>query len=70
MQKKSVIIAKRHETSITLEDEFYQELVVIAREKNFSINQLVTMIDEQKKVSNLSSAIRIYILEYVKSKVF
>ena len=68
MAKKSVVIAGRHETSISLEDEFYEELVTIAREKNLSINQLVTEIDEEREVENLSSAIRLYILKYLKEK--
>lgn len=68
MAKKSVVIAGRHETSISLEDEFYEELVTIAREKNLSINQLVTEIDEEREVENLSSAIRLYILKWLKEK--
>lgn len=68
MAKKSVVIAGRHETSISLEDEFYEELVTIAREKNLSINQLVTEIDEEREVENLSSAIRLYILKCLKEK--
>ena len=68
MAKKSVVIAGRHETSISLEDEFYEELVTIAREKNLSINQLVTEIDKEREVENLSSAIRLYILKYLKEK--
>lgn len=68
MAKKSVVIAGRHETSISLENEFYEELVTIAREKNLSINQLVTEIDKEREVENLSSAIRLYILKYLKEK--
>lgn len=66
MLKKSVIIANRHETSISLEDEFFIELQTIAKEKNLSINQIVTLIDSEREVDNLSSAIRIYILKYLK----
>lgn len=66
MLKKSVIIANRHQTSISLEEEFYKELIRIADNQGLSINQLITKIDAQKKVNNLSSAIRISILRYVK----
>lgn len=66
MLKKSVIIANRHETSISLEDEFFVELQLIAKEKNLSINQIVTLIDSEREVDNLSSAIRIYILKHIK----
>ena len=65
MRKISVIIAGRHETSICLEDEFYEELKKIADVKNMSINSLVTEIDSCRENNNLSSAIRIYILKYL-----
>lgn len=66
MRKKSVIIAGRHSTSISLEEEFFIELKRIAAERRLTVNALITEIDEQRTVSNLSSAIRIYILNYLK----
>lgn len=68
MLKKSVIIANRHETSISLEDEFFVELKRIAELEKLSINQIVTKIDIERQVKNLSSAIRIYILNYIKNE--
>lgn len=68
MIKKSVVIANRHSTSISLEQEFMQELDNIARQKKMSINQLVTEIDSKREQDNLSSAIRIYILQYLKKQ--
>ena len=68
MKKKSVVIARRHSTSISLEDEFLAELEKIAREKGISINQLVTEIDSKREHENLSSAIRIYILRHLKKE--
>ncbi|MBR1648894.1 MAG: ribbon-helix-helix domain-containing protein [Alphaproteobacteria bacterium] len=68
MLKKSVIIAGRHSTSISIEPEFYAELVRIAMKKNCSINTLITRIDEQKgSQNNLSSAIRVYVLNFFKN---
>ena len=66
MRKKSVIIAGRHSTSISLEEEFFTELKRIAAQRRLTVNALVTEIDEHRTVSNLSSAIRIYILNYLK----
>ncbi len=63
MRKLSVIIANRHSTSISLEDEFLSELKRISSERNLSLNQLVTEIDAERKNENLSSAIRVYILK-------
>lgn len=68
MLKKSVVIAGRHETSISLEKEFFEELHLICREKKLSINQLVTQIDAERETENLSSAIRVYILKQLKEK--
>ena len=68
MRKRSVIIPNRHNTSISLEDEFMQELELIAIMENKTVNQLVTEIDSERTSPNLSSAIRIYILEYIKQK--
>lgn len=68
MIKISVLIAGRHATSISLEEDFYQELVDIAKEKNLSRNELVTLIDRERTVDNLSSAIRLFVLKYYKEK--
>lgn len=68
MRKKSVLIAGRHATSICLENEFFEALQLIAAEQNLSLNQLVTNIDKERSTSNLSSAIRLYILKYYQNK--
>lgn len=66
MHKYSVTIAGRHETSFTLEEEFFNELKQIASELRLSLNELVTAIDSERTTDNLSSGIRIYILNYLK----
>lgn len=68
MHKRSVIIAGRHNTSISLEDEFMAELENIAAKEHKTINDIVTEIDETRTNSNLSSAIRVYILNYIKQQ--
>lgn len=67
MLKKSIIIANRHRTSVSLEKEFWDELKNIAQNLNLSINALVTKIDAERENENLSGAIRIFILRYLKS---
>ena len=69
MKKISVIIANRHQTSISLEEEFWQELQDIAKEKKSTINQLVTEIDSKREHENLSSAIRVYILKHLQQQI-
>ncbi len=63
MRKISVVIANRHQTSISLEDEFFEELERIAAAEGKSLNALITEIDRTRNQNNLSSAIRIYILK-------
>ncbi len=67
MKKISVVIAGRHSTSICLEEEFLHELKRIALIKHKSLNDMVTEIDRNKKINNLSSAIRIFILKELKN---
>ncbi len=69
MLKKSVLIAGQHATSISLEEEFFAELQNIANEQNISLNKLITAIDGKRSTQNLSSAIRLYVLQYYKNKL-
>ena len=65
MKKHSVRIAD-HSTSITLEPEFWDALKVIATRRKLSINDLTTQIDESRGERNLSSATRVFILDWYK----
>lgn len=69
MKKFSVLIAGRHATSISLEEEFYQALVAIASKRNMPLSKLITEIDETRTTANLSSAIRIYILKTLQQEI-
>lgn len=63
LKKRSVRIAG-HETSITMEDAFWSVLRQIAHERELSLNALITEIDEENE-GNLSSAVRVYILQHL-----
>ncbi len=67
VKKRSVRIAG-HDTSVTLEDEFWCALKDIARSKNMSINQLIVEIDETRE-GNLSSTLRLYVLRHLQDKL-
>lgn len=69
MKKFSVLIAKRHATSISLEDEFYQALTDIAKEEKIPLNELITQIDSTRETANLSSALRLYVLKKLQQKI-
>lgn len=63
VQKRSVNISG-HATSITMEAEFWTVLKQLAKHQKLTINDLVAQIDEERDPqTNLSSAIRVYILK-------
>ncbi len=61
MKKRSVVIAG-HRTSVSLENSFWTALKEIAASRHLTVNQLVTEID-RRRVGNLSSAIRVFVLQ-------
>jgi len=65
--KRSLTIAG-HRTSITLEQPFWDALKELACSEDVSVSELVRRIDTSKsKDSNLSSAVRVHILENLRS---
>ena len=65
--KRSVYISG-HRTSISLEQAFWIQLNEICTDKGVSINECITQIDNRrihKSEPNLSSAIRVFILNYI-----
>jgi len=65
LKKRSIKIAG-HPTSILLEDEFWEDLALIARERHKSLAGLITMIDQEREGANLASAVRIYVRNHWK----
>ena len=59
--KKSITL-KRHRTSLSLEKEFWEALNLIAKNKNCSLQELISQIDIKRR-SSLASSTRVYILE-------
>ena len=60
--KRSVTI-EGHKTSVTLEDEFWDALRVIAQRDKTTMVSLVHQINQTRNQSNLSSAIRVFVLK-------
>jgi predicted DNA-binding ribbon-helix-helix protein len=65
LRKRSVLIAG-HASSVSLEDAFWRELTKIADIRGISLNRLITEIDQTRQ-GNLSSAIRVFVLENKKT---
>lgn len=61
VKKRSLMIAG-HPTSVTLEEPFWDALKELAAAEHIAINALVERIDAAR-TGNLSSAIRVYVLE-------
>jgi predicted DNA-binding ribbon-helix-helix protein len=66
VKKRSVTI-NGHRTSYSLEEPFYDDLVAIAAARGMTLAALVAEIDTTRpKASNLSSALRLHVLEWVR----
>lgn len=63
MKKRSLVIMG-HATSVSMEEEFWTLLKRIAEQKKCTVQQLVEQIDISRQ-GNLSSAIRIFVLNYL-----
>jgi predicted DNA-binding ribbon-helix-helix protein len=65
--KRSVVIAG-HQTSIALEDAFWNALKDIAAGRHLKVSQLLADIDSQRQTGNLSSALRLFVLNHAIEK--
>ena len=64
--KRSIVIAG-HKTSVSLEDAFWKGLKEIADDRDMTLSDLVSSIDTDRQHGNLSSAIRLFVLDYYHS---
>jgi predicted DNA-binding ribbon-helix-helix protein len=64
--KRSIVIAN-HKTSVSLEDAFWNGLKEIAASRNLPLSDLVSSIDSQRQHGNLSSAIRLFVLDHYRN---
>jgi predicted DNA-binding ribbon-helix-helix protein len=61
LAKHSLVISG-HRTSISLERAFWEALRKIARGRDISIAALVASVDAERDAANLSSALRVFVL--------
>jgi predicted DNA-binding ribbon-helix-helix protein len=64
--KRSIVIAG-HKTSVSLEDAFWAGLKDIAAGRGLTLSELVATIDTRRQHGNLSSAIRLFVLDYYRN---
>jgi predicted DNA-binding ribbon-helix-helix protein len=65
--KRSIIIAG-HKTSVSLEDAFWKGLKDIAGHRDITLSNLVAEIDSDRRHGNLSSAIRLFVLNHYRAQ--
>jgi predicted DNA-binding ribbon-helix-helix protein len=64
--KRSIAI-EGHKTSVSLEDAFWRSLKEIAREQQATLSNVIAEIDKAREHGNLSSAIRLFVLDWVRA---
>ena len=65
--KRSIVIAG-HKTSVSLEDAFWKGLKEIAGGRDITLSDLVSTIDSERRHGNLSSAIRLFVLDHFRAQ--
>ena len=65
---KHSIQLQRHKTSVSLEDPFWNDLKKIALDQRMTLSELITTIDGTREHGNLSSAIRLFVLNHVRNQ--
>ncbi len=65
--EKHSLTLRGHRTSVSLEPEFWRAFREIAEEKSLPINVLAAEIDAAREDVGLASAIRVYVLNHLRS---
>ena len=65
--KRSIVIAG-HKTSVSLEDAFWRGLKEIAQGHHMTLSTMVGEIDNGRQQGNLSSAIRLFVLDNIRTR--
>jgi predicted DNA-binding ribbon-helix-helix protein len=65
--KRSVVVAG-HKTSVSLEDAFWENLRDIAKARRVTLSDLVGGIDTNREHANLSSALRLFVLDHCQKR--
>jgi predicted DNA-binding ribbon-helix-helix protein len=66
--KRSIVVTG-HKTSVSLEDAFWSGLKQIASGRGHTLSEIVAAIDSERAHGNLSSAIRLFVLEHYRNMI-
>jgi predicted DNA-binding ribbon-helix-helix protein len=64
--KRSIVVAG-HKTSVSLEEAFWNGMKEISGLRDMTLSELVGEIDSNRQQGNLSSAIRLFVLDYLRN---
>jgi predicted DNA-binding ribbon-helix-helix protein len=68
VKKRSIVIGS-HKTSVSLEDSFWTCLKQIAHDRATTVAELIAVLDATRKGGNLSSTIRVFLLNHYRNNV-
>src|SRR5262245_53145667 len=68
ISKRSVVVAG-HKTSVSLEDAFWKGLKEVAGERDTILTELIGTIDSEREYGNLSSALRLFLLDFYRTQL-
>jgi predicted DNA-binding ribbon-helix-helix protein len=64
--KRSIVVGG-HKTSVSLEEAFWNGMKEISHERSATLSELVGEIDTNRQQGNLSSAIRLFVLDHFRT---
>ena len=65
--KRSIVVGG-HKTSVSLEEAFWNGMKEISGQRGMTLSEVVGEIDTNRQQGNLSSAIRLFVLDHFKSR--
>jgi predicted DNA-binding ribbon-helix-helix protein len=63
-----LLVISSLKTSVSMENEFWESLKEIARGRGMTVSELVGIIDSTRINGNLSSTLRLFVLDFDRSK--
>ena len=67
--KRTIYFPGGRKRSVALEDAFWEGLKEIAQRRRMTASDLIGEINAQRQRDNLSSALRLYVLEFYRSQI-
>jgi predicted DNA-binding ribbon-helix-helix protein len=66
--KRHTVFLDGRSTSVSVEDEFWKALAEIAESRQQPVKHLIEGIERERQIGNLSSAIRVFVLQFYKDQ--